>query len=101
MAKAKDIINMAINRIAPAPDAAKNFAALQAQVEKHINEAFSVRVQPNSPRRTAGEAQMRQRAMQLEFARLAGMGACLGVCQPQRPRKHVDSRIVEPKQLTG
>ena len=26
---------------------------------------------------------------------------CLGVCQPQRPqRKHVDSTIVEPKQLT-
>lgn len=26
---------------------------------------------------------------------------CFGVCQPQRPqRKHVDSTIVEPKQLT-
>lgn len=35
----------------------------------------------------------------MEFLRETN--SCFGVCQPQRPqRKHVDSTIVEPKQLT-
>lgn len=37
----------------------------------------------------------------LSDSAILGFGSCAGICQPQRPlRKHVDSTIIKPKQLT-
>lgn len=74
------------------------------ELRQDVDEEFFVPLKTIAntiPLTATQKEQQRLELATLTDADYLGFGTCFGICQPQRPsRKHVDSTIVEPKQLT-
>lgn len=70
---------------------------------KDLNPILNFTDFPANFRRAAAEIEMMQQLQHQNVMHAFHVNIiCQGVCEPSRPaRKHVDSRIVAPKQLTG